>query len=578
MSKAKIFIFTILTVFLLLPPVLILSFEIAFKGKIYPGVKIVGLNVGGMDRVEVRKLLENKISSWEGKVALVFNNKTWEIKQDDLGIKLDIDSSINKAWGWGRSGSLAQRLREKLLLLSSPPDFSLEFFVDEAKYDQAIGNIVLQIEKKHIPYSLAFQGERIVLVEGSLGREVRKKELEGLIISRVSRLSSNQVAIPVKMIGRRPSGEEMANLLKRGERMRGKSLIISGNNLSLVVGDKQLVQFLAIDSGYQEDKLDSFIRSLKETVNRKPQDALFTFSEGRVKVFSPAKNGYQLNSKETAFLLVSEIRKIEDGKKTGLVVLPIQTLPPSVTTADSNQFGISGLIGKGESYFKHSAASRIANIKLAAGRLNGLLIKPGEEFSFNKSLGEVSRKTGYKQAYVIQNGRTVLGDGGGVCQVSTTLFRAILNAGLPIIERHAHSYRVSYYEQNSFPGLDATVFAPSVDLRFKNDFSCWLLIQSKVSEKEQKLEFSLFACPDGREVKMGKPKVWDVTPPPPDLYIDDPALPLGVVKQIDFKSWGAKASFDWKVVRNGEILYQRSFYSNYRPWRAVFLRGTALAQ
>jgi vancomycin resistance protein YoaR len=189
-------------------------------------------------------------------------------------------------------------------------------------------------------------------------------------------------------------------------------------------------------------------------------------------------------------------------------------------------------------------------------------------------LGDVSVYTGYQQAYIIKGGQTVLGDGGGVCQVSTTFFRAALDAGLPIIERHPHAYRVSYYEQNSKPGFDATVYSPSVDLKVKNDTPAYILIQTKTDIKNATLTFELYGTSDGRVATVSSPYIWDVTPAPPALYIDDPTLPAGQIKQIDFAAAGAKTSFDYKVTRGEEILQQKTFYSNYRPWQARYLRGT----
>ena len=166
-----------------------------------------------------------------------------------------------------------------------------------------------------------------------------------------------------------------------------------------------------------------------------------------------------------------------------------------------------------------------------------------------------------------------MGDGGGVCQVSATFFRAALDAGVRITERHAHAYRVSYYEDNSLLGMDATVFSPSVDLKFENNYPCHLLVQTRVDRKNLYLTFELYGCPDGREVVIKNHKTWGIAPPPPPLYIDDPSLAVGQVKQIDFSAWGGKASFDWEVVRDGQTLYQKNFYSSYRPWQAIFLRG-----
>ncbi|MFS8158712.1 MAG: VanW family protein, partial [Candidatus Roizmanbacteria bacterium] len=172
------------------------------------------------------------------------------------------------------------------------------------------------------------------------------------------------------------------------------------------------------------------------------------------------------------------------------------------------------------------------------------------------------------------NGRTVLGDGGGICQISTTLFRAALNAGLPIISRKAHAYRVGYYENDSKPGMDATVFAPSVDFKVKNDTGHYILIQTIIDPKKTSVLFEFYGQKDGRKVTLSPIKVWDVSPPPEPRFEDDPTLPRGTKKQVDFAAKGGKSSFTYKVEKNGEILQDRTFYSSYRPWQAVFLVGT----
>jgi vancomycin resistance protein YoaR len=145
---------------------------------------------------------------------------------------------------------------------------------------------------------------------------------------------------------------------------------------------------------------------------------------------------------------------------------------------------------------------------------------------------------------------------------------------LPIVSRTAHAYRVHYYENHSEPGFDATIFTPNVDFKFKNDTTAYLLIQTSFDEAYNKLFFDLYGTKDNRVVTLSKARVWDVAPPPPALYQDDPTLAVGVVKQIDFPAWGAKTAFDYKVTRDGQTLQQQTFYSNYAPWQAVYLRGT----
>jgi len=232
------------------------------------------------------------------------------------------------------------------------------------------------------------------------------------------------------------------------------------------------------------------------------------------------------------------------------------------------------LLGRGQSTFWGSIASRIHNIQITTEKIQGLLIKPGESFSFNQAVGDISKETGYQTAYVIRNGRTELGDGGGVCQVSTTLFRAILQAGLNITERRAHSYRVGYYEQGSALGLDATVYAPHPDLSFINDTDHHLLIQTQFQADQHQLIIEFYGTSDGRQASLSKTRVWDQSPPPEPVYVDDPSLPLGTTKQIDWAAWGAKAAFDWQVTRQSEVLQDKTFYSTYQPWQAVYLRGT----
>ena len=150
-----------------------------------------------------------------------------------------------------------------------------------------------------------------------------------------------------------------------------------------------------------------------------------------------------------------------------------------------------------------------------------------------------------------------------------------MDAGLPVTERKAHSYRVVYYEKGNFkPGLDATVYAPSTDFRFKNDTTAYILIQTKVEPSQAKLTYEIYGTSDGRVSAISNHRVWDQQPPPEPLYQDDPSLPAGSVKQVDFAAWGSKTAFDYTVTRNGETLTSRTFFSNFRPWQAVYLRGT----
>ena len=349
------------------------------------------------------------------------------------------------------------------------------------------------------------------------------------------------------------------------------------SNISLITQAYLWGVFLPPSYTYNQNKFDELISPIAKKIEKKPVDALFKFDNNRVTTFRPSSLGQEIDKDSLNKEIIAQALTITSSNNPDeaiIINIPIKTLEPNITTEKVNNLGIKELIGEGHSMFYHSIPSRIFNINLATSRINGVLVAPGETFSFDKALGDVSAFTGYKQAYVIQNGKTVLGDGGGVCQVSTTFFRAILNAGLPVVERNAHAYRVGYYEEDSPPGIDATIYVPTVDLKFKNDTGHYILVQSQIDLNNLSLAFYFYGTKDGRQVSMTTPVVSNISPPPPDLYQDDPTLPKGEIKQTDFSAWGADVYFTRTVTKNNKVIIFDKFISDYRPWQAIYLRGT----
>lgn len=312
----------------------------------------------------------------------------------------------------------------------------------------------------------------------------------------------------------------------------------------------------------------------KSTID--PIDPLFNFKDNKVVTLREGKDGQEVDKVEVKQAVLTQLKNaLETGERQSINMdLPMKKILAAVAEDKANSLGIKEEIGTGKSSFKGSIENRAFNINLAASKLNGMLIKPGETFSFNKTVGDISSLNGYKQAYVIQNGKTVLGDGGGVCQVSTTLFRAALQSGLPIVERNPHAYRVGYYEQDSAPGVDAAIYSPTVDLRFKNDTAHHILIQTYVDLSTQEMHFTLYGTKDDRQVSIGKPIVLSESPAPEPLYQDDPNMPKGEVKQIDFAAPGANVYFTRVVTKDGKEYLSDKFTSHYRPWQAVYMKGT----
>ena len=250
------------------------------------------------------------------------------------------------------------------------------------------------------------------------------------------------------------------------------------------------------------DRAGKFLSALARRLDRSPTDARLAVINGRLKEIKPAIPGRELNVEKT---LVSIFVALNKGNNSAVAVFEEQEPPISLDKLQA--LGITSRLGGGQSNFAGSPDPRIHNIKIGSIRFNGIIVAPGEEFSFNNWLDEVTASTGYQAELVIKNQKLIPEYGGGLCQVSTTLFRAALAAGLPILERHAHSLPVRYYNPQ---GFDATIYPGVSDFRFKNDSPGPILIQSEVTGAS--LSFEIFGQSDGRRVIIDGPHVYDAQP------------------------------------------------------------------
>jgi vancomycin resistance protein YoaR len=203
-----------------------------------------------------------------------------------------------------------------------------------------------------------------------------------------------------------------------------------------------------------------------------------------------------------------------------------------------------------------------------------VLIAPGETFSMGDTMGDVSLDNGFAEALIIYGGRTIKGVGGGVCQVSTTLFRTVFFGGYPVVERYSHAYRVSYYERTvsgavdpNLAGLDATVYFPLVDFKFTNDTPYWILMETYMGESS--LTWKFYSTSDGRSVTWETTGPQNVTPAPKPLFEENDELKDGQIRQVDWAANGADVSITRTVWKNGAVYLSQDFNTHYEPWQAV---------
>ncbi|AWN21897.1 hypothetical protein DKM44_00470 [Deinococcus irradiatisoli] len=311
--------------------------------------------------------------------------------------------------------------------------------------------------------------------------------------------------------------------------------------------------------------LDADFSAFLKRISPQPQDARFEAQpDGQWIIVQ--RNGLKLDETAARAALGSAIK---DGQTTLLKFTPTQSLAPKRTLDYFVSRGITNFLAAGQTGYDGSSPERITNIHVGTHAFQDRLFE-GKTFSFNQMLGPITTRAGFVTGLVIAGERTASGIGGGICQVSTTVFRALYGAGLPIVERRNHSYQVYYYDPQ---GLDATIYQPSQDLRFANDTGGPLWFQSDWDDAQKLLVVRVFGKARDFEVQVQEPRILSTTPSPPDKTVYDASLKKGERKQVDWAASGAVIEVDRLFVRNGQVFKRDTLKSSYRPWPNIFAVG-----
>jgi len=567
MNTKKIAIFFIL--FLVFFGIILLSPLIFAFGKSGRDTKILGKDYSTLGKKEIIEKL-NKDFNFDKNIKLVSGDRVFEIKMSSISASIDVNKTASNLL----YRRLNQGITNYILAFFNKKDFELEVNWDKNKLGEEMVLIADQIDKPFVPAEIVNEKDKIKIKDGELGAEVDKNELAEVVVDILKKYKVEEKnEVLVKIIGSLPSEDEKARALDLSKKIINKKIIFNWENNKSEVLPETLIGWVGFENNCNNDKVAEYVTNFDKSIKQDPRDAQFKFENGKVLQFESSKDGYVIDEKKMSSDICQNLDKWSDIDGEIKYDLPLIKTAAKIKTDQVNNLGIKELIGRGTSSFRHSSDIRNMNVEKGASIVNRILVAPEETFSFIKNLGEVTLDNGFKQAYVINKGKTVLDVGGGICQVSTTLFRAMLDAGLNITSRTAHAYRVSYYEEDSKPGFDATVFIPTPDLKFVNDTGNYVLIQSFYDGVKKTLAYEIYGTRDGRKVEISNYKQWDAAPPPPDVWIDDPTLPAGKVVKDESKVPGLKTSFDWKVTKDGQILHQKVFTSSFVPWAAVYRRG-----
>lgn len=569
-------------------------FQILYLGRIYPGTTISGIDVGGLSPAEAAsRVTEAATFPQAGKIVLNSPSQHWVVSPAELGLFLNPESSSQKAFENGRSGGLFQRISQQFNSWYYHSDVPIEMIFDERMAFNYLTSLSQQINTPVQEPTISIEGTDVTIHPGQVGVTVNIGATIDLLAAQMR--SQQDGIVPLVIETTQPkirNADEQAALAKQ----------ILSQPLTLTMPEGQpnqlgpwtfqpselagMLNFQPAQSNgetYYEvninsKKLSSFLQKIAPDLQLTQENPRFIFNDEsrQLDLLQAAIVGRELNVQKS---VESIQQQILEGNHT----IPLEfdfSQPPVGDSTAAADLGITELIHTETSYFYGSSSARVQNITAAASRFHGLLVAPGETFSMVKALGDISLDNGYAEALIIYGNQTIQGVGGGVCQVSTTLFRAAFFTGFPIVERNAHAYRVSYYEKDAanridprLAGLDATVYAPVIDLKFTNDTPYWLLMETYVNPTYQSIVWKFYSTSDSRTMDWTTTGPTNIVEAPDPVYRENDELAQGEVKQVDWAADGADITVNRTVYRAGEIINQDTFYTHYQPWQAIFEYG-----
>ena len=572
----------------------IIGFQIWFAGRIYPGVNVAGVDLGGLTPAEAADEVSRAITFPEsGRILLQDGQNGWVATPQELGLFLDPGATAASAYKVGRQGGLFDRLEVQFETWYRGRTIAPALLFDQRLAYFYLARLAEQINQPVIEANLGLQGTEVVVHSGKIGRTLDIEVSLALLSRQVQSLQDGLVPLVVKEtppfildasqqaeIARRILSQPLTLTMPEGQSAEGSPWVFDQATLAsmLTIERVQDGDSETFEISLSSEMLLTFLSNLAPRLQTYPVNARFIFNDDtrQLDLLEPAVIGRTLNVEES-------IRAIKNGlqndQHTTELVFNL-TEPPATDAATAESLGITELVSQHTSYFYGSSRERVQNIQASARRFHGLLVPPGAVFSMADALGNISLDNGYAEALIIVGGQTIKGVGGGVCQVSTTLFRTAFFGGYPIVERHAHAYRVSYYEKvygnrvdTSLAGLDATVYVPLVDFKFTNDTPYWLLMETYVSPNNSSITWKFYSTSDGRKVEWNTTGPINIVEPPKPLYKENPDLREGEIKQVDWEAKGAEVRVTRTVTRNGQVYLQDTVYTLYRPWQAVYEYG-----
>ena len=527
------------------------------------GVRIAGVAVGGLATDDALSRIEAHLSAGGALIAHLQTAKR-EIAMPvaDLGFTVDASRTVDAA---GRSGRM--RLPFGITLWLWPGgQASVDARVDPARFAQAVAPLHKVADVPARDAALELSGDHVRVVPSKDGAQLDEVALERSILAALQQGRVFDGPLPTVVA---PPKVTTAEAQARAELARvyvSSALTLRYRDVSVVLTPETIARMLSVNTGagsatspltFGNPRAEKMLHTLFSAIETAPVSAQVEVSNGQVTI-TQSEDGRLIDMPR----LVGDLDAVAQQSGLRQVFVAIRDVPPKLSTDEVRSMGLSALGSQFSTYFDPSNHARATNLTQAAKEVDGTLVRPGEIFSLNDAIGPRTVNRGFDYAPVIGPGGVLRpGVGGGICQYATTLFNAVFFAGLPIVERHAHSLFIDHYPM----GRDASVSWGSVDLKFKNDTAKTLMVRSWVTHGE--LTVVIVGSTD-RTVTYTTTPYYDIRQPttskshPKVVY--DSFLAKGIV-HWELGGPGKSVAVTRTVRQNGAVLFTDTFRSTYQP-------------
>ena len=514
-----------------------------YRNRMYPGVSVQGIPVEGMRLQDARQTLAQHVEVFSPRLSLGNNTTGRQASLENLGASVLLDDALSSAYAIGHTGKIWQRVRAINDVGTYSRSIPLQLVFDDSLFNEYVhGAYGDTLERPAKNASVTFDGVMAHSIPAQEGEIIDRAALQESIRERFAALTEHPQPINPVTVPDAPrfTTSDARKLTQRIEHMLARApYMLFGNRQRLAVSKDLIASWLSLTQkdgtpsiALVPEKIREYLITVAPALNREARDAQLTFdADGESRIEIPSEDALRLHVERTAQALVTAIER--DERNSNAV---FDATPARINEILLQKLGITTLVGRGQTDFAGSPKNRVHNLTVGSEKYRGALVRQGEELSFNSRLGTIDAQSGYKPELVIKNNKLVAEYGGGICQVSTTLFQAAFRAGMRITERYQHSIPVRYYNPQ---GFDATIYPPSPDFKFLNTATGTIFIQPRI--EGAKLAFEIYGQPQTHTVIVEGPKILS-------------SKPDGSLKTVVTQ----------KILSGSEIVYQKSFWSSYR--------------